>query len=209
MDHSTPSPDPRRRSLLAPAGALFVSRWGALLERSARGQAPRLERARFAPGALDLLFRAVQAGWHPYLIGNEPRVARGAWSEQACTRFREEVVNHLRGLGIPVVRDYACTYHPRGRGRFRRESVFRFPNTGALYHAAHLDGVRLGSSWLISDDAEELAAGGRAGCRTIRLPRHDGELVLLDADPHDEAQDLADALHLLLGTRGARRSELT
>ena len=56
-----------------------------------------------------------------------------------------------------------------GKGKHRRDSVFQFPNTGVLYHAAQEDGIELGESWLVSAETDELAAAWRAGVRTLAL----------------------------------------
>lgn len=149
--------------------ALFVGRWGALLERSG-GPCKSFAEARLAAKAGELLFRATQAGWRLYLVGNEPDVARGRVSDSAWEAFQSDLHAHLGGLGIRIARDYACLDHPQnGRGKHKRESVYRFPNTGALYHALQEDGTDLRASWMISDDVLELAGASRAGVRTLCL----------------------------------------
>lgn len=149
--------------------ALFVGRWGALLERPS-APCKSFADARVAAKAGELLFRATQAGWRLYLVGNEPDVARGRVSDAAWESFQKDLHAHLAGLGIPVARDYACLDHPQtGKGKHKRESVYRFPNTGALYHALQEDGTDLRASWMLSDDVLELAAGSRAGARTLAI----------------------------------------
>ena len=113
---------------------------------------------------------ATQAGWRLYLVGNEPDVARGRVSDTAWESFQTDLHAHLAGLGIRVKRDYVCLDHPQtGKGKHKRESVYRFPNTGALYHAVQEDGTDLRSSWMISDDVLELASASRAGVRTLSI----------------------------------------
>jgi len=149
--------------------ALFVGRWGALLERPGE-PCKSFREARLAPKAGELLFRATQAGWRLYLVGNEPDVARGRVSDSAWESFQGDLHAHLSGLGIRLLRDYACLDHPQnGKGKHKRESVYRFPNTGALYHALQEDGTDLRASWMISDDVFELASASRAGVRTLSL----------------------------------------
>ena len=65
----------------APKCALFIDRWGTLLEQPEKGWCARFKDAEFSPGALESLFRAHQAGWMIYLIGNEDAVARGRITE--------------------------------------------------------------------------------------------------------------------------------
>jgi histidinol phosphatase-like enzyme len=146
-----------------------VGRWGALLQRS-DSPCRAFDDALLAERAGEILFRATQAGWRLYLAGNEPDVARARVSDAAWEAFQQALHAHLTGLGIPIARDYACLDHPQqGRGKHKRESVFRFPNTGALYHAVQEDGIELGTSWMVSDDVLELAAASRAGLHTVAL----------------------------------------
>jgi D-glycero-D-manno-heptose 1,7-bisphosphate phosphatase len=156
-----------------PARGLFVSRTGVLLERSENGFVRRFEDARFVARSLELLFRAGQAGWNLYVIGNEDAVAHGKLADAAWSTFETAFLEHLRGHGVVVKRHYACIDHPEGKPPHRRDSVFRFPNTGALYHAAQEDGIDLGESWIVSDDVLEQAAGWRVGMKVAAIERAD------------------------------------
>ena len=126
----------------APRG-LFIGRSGALLEHSPKAHRFAFEPSLCAPGAVSALFRAAQSNWTIYLIGNEDSVARGRVTEGAWERFEIDLCEYLRAQGIPLKRHYACVDHPDGKGRHRRDSVFLFPNTGAVYHAAREDGIDL------------------------------------------------------------------
>lgn len=189
-----------------PPRALFISRNGTLLERSATLPA-RFDPALFSAEALPLLFRARQAGWSLYLIGNEDAVARGRMSDAVWKRFEQGLLEHLAGQGITIQRNYACLDHPQGKGHHQRDSVFLFPNTGALYHAAQEDGIELSESWVIAGDVDELAAGWRAG---MRLAAVAGALQRQSTDIEVETQvrasDLAHGLsEVLAADQLARR----
>lgn len=183
-----------------PPRGLFVGRAGTLLP-------PHEKRAaRFDPGevgkrATELLFRACQLGWSVYLIGNEECVARGSMPDTAWETFEEKLLQFLRGQGIPVARNYACLDHPQGKGRHKRDSVFLFPNTGALYHARQEDGIELSESWVVSSNVLELVAGWRAGCQIAGVGRSssrrdDG----LQVEPAIQAEDLPQALAELMAS---------
>jgi len=184
-----------------PPRGLFVSRWKALLGASALESLPELETAALAPEALALLFRAAQHGWQVYLIGNEPGVACGRVSDERWESFRLELEALLGAHGIPLRRHYACLESPSGKGKHKKDSVFQFPNTGVLYHAAQEDGIDLSESWLVSADTDELAAAWRAGVRTLAL---DGESRLstqdsaLQVEPTLHGHDFARGMRALL-----------
>ncbi|MCY2961854.1 MAG: hypothetical protein NTY35_16985 [Planctomycetota bacterium] len=187
--------------------ALFVGRWGGLLERQ-QSPCKAFSEARLAAKAGELLFRATQAGWRLYLVGNEPDVARGRVSDAAWESFQTELHAHLAGLGIPITRDYACLDHPQtGKGKHKRESVYRFPNTGALYHALQEDGTDLRSSWMISDDVFELASASRAGVRTLSLG-HAYRVVEgpIEVECEQNATSFAEALTSILAGDPLRRA---
>jgi D-glycero-D-manno-heptose 1,7-bisphosphate phosphatase len=143
---------------------LFVDRWGTLAELPERGHVRSFDEVCFVPGAVDALFRAQQAGWRIYLIGNEEAVAHGLLPDNAWTSLETHLLEYLSRLGVHVRRNYACLDHPEGRPPHKKPSVFLLPDTGLLYHAAQSDGVELRVSWVVGDSTLELSAGERAGC---------------------------------------------
>jgi histidinol phosphatase-like enzyme len=185
----------------APKRGLFLGRAGSLLPALDSDPLPEIAPALFSGAALGSLFRAAQAGWILYLLGNEESVANGAIPDAAWERFERELLAFLDAQGIPVRRNYACLEHPRGKGKHRRDSVFLFPNTGALYHACQADGIDLAHSWLVAHRTCELAAGWRAGCHTVRVgtstETHGEDL---DVESEIAVASLADALSILLSS---------
>lgn len=180
----------------APERALFVKRWGTLLRPQERWCefAPAL----FAAGAVDALFRACQAGWRVYLIGNEDQVAFGSCSDEEWLAFEAALLAHLASHGVYVTRCYATLDHPAGKGSHRRKSVFLLPDTGLFYHALQHDGVALSESWVIGDATPELAAGERAGCRVARVREPGGASdPELHVDPELRATSLVEVLDSL------------
>lgn len=194
---STPAPLPGTES--RPRG-LFVDRWGTLLELPPEGFVASFGEARFTPRAVDALFRASNAGWRIYLIGNEDAVADGRLSDAAWKRFEAELLAHLAGMGVRVRRNYACLDDPeRGKGAHRRDSVYHLPNTGAMYHAMQHDGIELGRSWVVGDSALELAAGWRSGCRLAGVRTGLGQRSdEISVEPEVCAEHLADFVSELL-----------
>jgi histidinol phosphatase-like enzyme len=180
----------------APQRALFVKRWGTLLCPQAGWSA--FEPALLAAGAVDALFRACQAGWHVYLIGNEDQVAFGHCSDEEWLAFEAALLAHLAAHGVHVSRCYATLDHPSGKGRHRRKSVFLLPDTGIFYHALQHDGVLLSESWVIGDATPELAAGERAGCHVARVREPGGASdPELHVDPELRATSLVEVLDSL------------
>jgi histidinol phosphatase-like enzyme len=145
--------------------ALFVDRWGTLLVTPEAGHARSPAELQFQPGAIEALFRATQAGWRLYLLGNEDAVAQGRLSLEEWLAVEKKLLDDLARAGVPLGRNYACVDHPEGVTGRQNDSVYLLPNTGAFYHAFHTDGIELAKSWVIGDSTLELVAGWRAGCR--------------------------------------------
>ncbi len=183
---------------------IFVDRWGTLLETPERGYAEHPDEVRFFPGALPALFRAIRAGWSVYLLGNEDAVARGELELEAWKAVEECILFTLEGAGVVVARQYACLDHPEGIEGRRSDSVYLLPNTGAFYHASHVDGVELEKSWVVGDSTIELVAGWRAGLRLAAVQTGVG---LRDRtymiEPEIVGADLSSVIGMLLGTRDA------
>jgi histidinol phosphatase-like enzyme len=180
----------------APQRALFVKRWGTLLRPQERWCA--FESSLFADGAVDALFRACQAGWQVYLIGNEEEVAFGRCSDEDWLAFEAALLAHLAASGVHVTRCYAALDHPSGKGPHRRKSVFLLPDTGIFYHALQHDAVALEESWVIGDATPELAAGERAGCRVASVREPGGASdAELHVDPQMRASTLVEVLDTL------------
>jgi histidinol phosphatase-like enzyme len=198
---------PRNRRLppipgtgLPPRG-LFVARWNALLGARGLEELSKSESRALAPEALPLLFRAAQHGWQIYVIGNEPGVVSGRVSQERWSEFQTGFEALLSAQGIPIRRHYACPDQLRGKGKHRKDSVFEFPNTGVLYHAAQEDGIELSESWLVSADRDELAAAWRAGVRTLALDGQESTIACnseLQVEPTLRGSDLARGLRQLL-----------
>ena len=159
------SPYPPLEGTVPAPRALFIDRWGTLLEAPEGGFARAPSELRFHKGALDALFRASRAGWTLYLLGNEDAVAFGKLSLEAWRAIEKKMLADLASAGVPIAANYACLDHPEGVAGRRNDSVYLLPNTGVFYHALHGHGIELAKSWVIGDSTLELVAGWRAGCR--------------------------------------------
>ena len=92
-------------------------------------------------------------------------MAFGHLALEAWHEIEKKMLRDLARAGVSITRNYVCLEHPTGVPGRRNDSVYFLPNTGAFYHALHMDGVDLAKSWVIGDSTLELVAGWRAGCR--------------------------------------------
>ncbi len=183
-----------------PNRGLFIDRWGTLFEQPDSEFCTSLDQVRFTPGVLEALFRASQARWSLYLIGNEDAVAQGRFPEARWKSLEGEIHAELARHGISFRRNYTCISDPeKGVGALCKDSVYRLPNTGPFYHAAHTDSMVLDHCWVIGDSSLELVAGWRAGCKTLGLSSGAGvKDGTYQVDPDLHAADLSDAVQSLI-----------
>src|SRR5215212_8190514 len=92
----------------APLRGLFIDRWGTLIDCTSPCLSESSVPWTFVPHAVDALFRAQQAGWLIYLIGNETAVAEGRIGESFWLEQERELITRLASQGVHVTRNYAC-----------------------------------------------------------------------------------------------------
>src|SRR5262245_26080565 len=102
------SPYPPLDGTVPAPRALFIDRWGTLLETPPSGFAGSPLELRFHSGVQDALFRASQAGWILYLIGNEDAVAFGRLAPEAWHEIEKKMLKDLARAGVPIARNYVC-----------------------------------------------------------------------------------------------------
>ena len=155
-----------------------------------------------ADGAIDFLPRSFEAlgridpnRFRIFIATSRHDIAFGERKERDFTRFCEVLVEKLRADGIPIAKIYSCPYHPRGKGRFRKESVFRKPGPGIFKMAQQEFDLNLQRSWMIGHTTADVLAGQRAELGTILVRSgkggQDGEFTV---EPHFVEDDLWSAV---------------
>jgi len=149
------------------------------------GEIPFLERALEALGRIDTRqFRL-------FVATSRQDIAFGDLKEREFTRFCELFLARMQAESIPIAKIYSCPYHPKGKGRFRKESVFRKPGPGIFKMAQQEFDLNLQRSWMIGHTTADMLAGQRAELGTILLRTGqaggDGEFTV---DPHFLEDDL-------------------
>jgi D-glycero-D-manno-heptose 1,7-bisphosphate phosphatase len=117
------------------------------------------------PGVRSSLRRLVQAGWTLVVVTNQTVVARGLASEQDVARLHERLNQELGGW---ITRFCVCPHHPHADvPAYRQICDCRKPGPGLLIRAARDLGLDLSASIMVGDRPTDVAAGLRAGCRSI------------------------------------------
>mgnify|MGYP001175520578 CR=1 FL=1 len=158
-----------------------------------------VESARLTPdGEIRFLDRAIEAlgridgrQFRLFVATSRQDIAFGELKEREFTRFCERFLTRMQDEGIPIAKIYSCPYHPKGKGRFRKESVFRKPGPGIFKMAQQEFDLDLQRCWMIGHTTADVLAAQRAELGTILLRTgkggNDGEFVV---DPHFVEDDV-------------------
>ncbi len=157
-----------------------------------------------SPGLLALR----EAGYRLVVVTNQGGVARGRYTEADVDAVHQRIAQLLgeTASGEPLIeRFYYCPFHPEGEVEsYRREHPWRKPQPGMLLHAARDLGLDLGQSWMVGDQARDIAAGRSAGCRTVLLGNRADPAELNGARPTVQTMTFSEAVDAILQASPAR-----
>ena len=186
--------------------AVFLDRDGVLVEDVERVLSA--DQFRILPGVPKSLGRLAGAGFKLVVVTNQPIVARGLATEAQVEHLHKQLVRMLVDAGGPRIDGIrTCPHHPHADLlAYRQDCDCRKPRPGLIQSASIDLGIQVTSSWMVGDRASDIAAGRRAGCRTILVEsgRH-ADRPIVGAEnlgpeglPHHRATDLAAAVDHIL-----------
>lgn len=151
-----------------------------------------------AAGELDYQDRAIEALgcidprlFRLFVATSRRDIAFGELKERDFTRACELFLARMQQEGIPITKIYSCPYHPKGKGRFRRDSVFRKPSPGIFKMAQQEFDLNLPRCWMIGHTTADILAAQRADVGTILVRTGiGGQDQAYVVDPHFIEDDL-------------------
>ena len=171
---------------------LFFELDGVLVEQARldeHGEVPFIERA------VEALTQVDPQQFRLFAATSRTDIAFGKYREREFTKFCEAFLQRMHDEQIQITKIYSCPYHPKGRGRFKKESVFRKPGPGIFKMAQQEFDLDLQRSWMIGHTTSDILAGQRAELGTILVRTgqagRDGEFQV---DPHFVEDDLWHAI---------------
>jgi D-glycero-D-manno-heptose 1,7-bisphosphate phosphatase len=169
--------------------AIFLDRDGVLnklIIRDGKAQAPySLEEFALFPGVVTALSMIKANGFLTIIVTNQPDVARG-WIKKENV----ELINNKIKEILPID-DIKICYHTN-----TDNCLCRKPMPGMLLSAAAEWGIDLSASYMIGDRYGDVAAGVKAGCKTILVG--DGDLQGDFPNPDYKVEFLIDAVKFFL-----------
>src|ERR671935_1037559 len=144
-----------------PARAVFVDRDGTLIEDVPYLRDP--QRVRLVPDAVRALRELRRLGYRLVLVSNQSGIGRGLISEDEAAAVHRRLTADLERAGLSLDDVRYCPHAPADGCGCRKPSPALI-----LASARELD-LDLAGSVMVGNTASDVAAGRRAGCRTVLL----------------------------------------
>ena len=159
---------------------------------------PRLtsdQHVRYYRGALESMARIDTDRFQLFIATNRTDLALGQLKEREfkrfCERFQQDLIDH----NIKLSKFYSCPFHPKGKVKFRKESVFRKPAPGMYKIAQQEFDLNLARCWVVGHTTTDILAGLRGGLGTILVKTGEaGEDGAYRVEPHFEETDITAAI---------------
>lgn len=146
--------------------AVFLDRDGTVIEDAGYLSDPA--GVVFVDGAVDALRALRELGFALALVSNQSGIARGLISDEQAAAVHRKFVADLEAEGVSLDAVRYCPHGPDDG------CVCRKPLPGLILDAAAELKAELARSFVIGDKPADVAAGRRAGCRTIQFGDSDG-----------------------------------
>lgn len=171
--------------------AVFLDRDGTITEEGdwrVKAEPPRL-----ISGAPSALKRLQDAGFLLFVVTNQSGVARGYYTEQDVRRFHDRMEATFLREGVCFQEIAYCPHLPEDGCDCRK------PDTRFIADVAERYGIDLAHSFVVGDQATDVAMGIRNGCKTILVSTGFADRDdKLEAEPDIIVADVTEAADRIL-----------
>lgn len=152
--------------------AIFIDRDGTINRYV--GFLRNIDDFQLLPGVTDAIKRVNESGYLAIVVTNQPVIARGEMTLEQLDQIHKKLETELGKDGAYIDALYYCPHHPHKGfdgevSELKIDCDCRKPKPGMLLKAAEDFNIDLSSSWMIGDGENDVIAGKRAKCHTIRL----------------------------------------
>jgi D-glycero-D-manno-heptose 1,7-bisphosphate phosphatase len=146
--------------------AIFLDRDGVIIRKAPYGEyVADWSEVKFLPGSLDAIAAFSRFGYKVMIVTNQRGVATGKIQltkvKEIHARMREVIASH----GGDISGIYYCPHDTS------EACTCRKPKPGMLLQAAADHELSLSECWMVGDAVTDIAAGKRAGCKTVLIKR--------------------------------------
>jgi D-glycero-D-manno-heptose 1,7-bisphosphate phosphatase len=137
--------------------AVFLDRDGTI-NAETPGFLTRVAQLRLLPGSAAAIAALNRAGFHVVVLTNQSALARGLLTERGLERIHATLIERLRKHHAHVDALFFCPHHPDGKvARYAKACDCRKPAQGLLERATRVLDLSLEGSYVIGDDARDVA----------------------------------------------------
>jgi D-glycero-D-manno-heptose 1,7-bisphosphate phosphatase len=185
--------------------AVFLDRDGTI-NAETPGFLTRVAQLRLLPGSAAAIAALNRAGFHVVVLTNQSALARGLLTERGLERIHATLIERLRKQQAHVDALFFCPHHPDGKVvRYAKACDCRKPAQGLLERATRVLDLSLEGSYVIGDDARDVAlAQGNALTpilvRTGKGKEKEAQARALLGDRLAVADDLSAAVAAIVGS---------
>lgn len=127
-----------------------------------------VEQVKLVAGIADVIRWANERGILVVEISNQPGAAKGKMDMERLKAIDERVFSLLRDHGAHIDKRYLCVHHPESIiPELAIECECRKPGIGLFKQAESELNIDLANSVFVGDNISDMAAGEKAGCKTI------------------------------------------
>lgn len=144
-----------------------------------------VDQMKFIPGIEEPLKKMAELGYQLIIVTNQPGLAKKQYSKKTFDLLDQKLRDFFKENSIPLLDIVYALGHPKAKDPkyLNKDLHLRKPKPGMLLEAAQKHGINLKESFMIGDGWGDVAAGNKAGCRTIFIAdRFKSELVKLLAE---------------------------
>ena len=190
-----------RRNLKHKQKCIFLDRDGTINKYV--GFLRTADQVELEPRAAEAIRLINESEFLAIVITNQPVIARGECSYEELERIHNRLYTLLGQQGAYLDGLYFCPHHP-DKGfegevpELKLDCECRKPKIGMLKKAEVDFNADLANSWFIGDTTMDVQTGVNAGMHTIMLRSGDPKKERFDVTPDAVADDLLDAVKLIL-----------
>ncbi len=185
--------------------AVFLDRDGVITQQPPH-YAHRRDQLKLILGAAQAIRMLNDHGFLVIVITNQAGIGHGFYEEKDMHMFNGAMKEELKKeSGAEVYAIYWCPHHPEAvQKHYKFVCDCRKPNAKLFFCAEQDFSINLEQSFMVGDTWSDIAAGKKAGCKTIMVRTGYGEREI--AEPQNRsadyyAADIFEAAHVILETQ--------
>jgi len=181
--------------------AVFLDRDGVINKEI--DQLSRIKDFKIYSFAAKAIKKINDSGYLAIIITNQPMIAKGFMTEADLNEIHKKLETELGLKGAKIDAIYYCPHHPKKgfKGEVPELKIkcnCRKPKIGLFLKAGKEFNINLKKSYLIGDQAIDILAGKRAGCKTVLVKTGYGKNhKLFSVKPDFIAKNLAEAVKII------------